>query len=289
LEGFGIRGQLYGDGFDELTALAYLDLQWCSGMTALPDELGDLIGLQSLELMRCAGLTQLPARIGDLVNLTYLDLSGCAGLLDLPDEIGNLTKLTFIDLWECQLITRIPSTFMQLQALTSLGLADCTALVDLPDLSQLRPALMIPVNQFTSEVVHAWVEANCVVEPPLALQQFNNPVEEHASFDNALDDAGLKTAEPLSFALPTTKASGSSNASGGIRSIPTRAMIGSAGDKNALLLGVATDVKLSSSRGSHANIPETSITSVTMPSATIGSKQSAGADPLKLGLFNLSQ
>ena len=48
-------------------------------------EVGGLTSLTTLNLNFCSGLTALPAEVGVLTSLTTLDLSDCSGLTALPD------------------------------------------------------------------------------------------------------------------------------------------------------------------------------------------------------------
>ena len=82
-----------GGRWQRLTALQTLDLEGCSGLRALPVEIGALTGLQMLSLARCWGLGTLPVEIGALTGLQTLDLEGCSGLGALPAEIWSLTGL----------------------------------------------------------------------------------------------------------------------------------------------------------------------------------------------------
>ncbi|MGB1592618.1 MAG: hypothetical protein ACPIOQ_07680, partial [Promethearchaeia archaeon] len=55
-----------------LPRLQTLDLRWCSGLRALPVEIGGLTGLQTLDLRSCKGLGALPVEIGALTKLQTL-------------------------------------------------------------------------------------------------------------------------------------------------------------------------------------------------------------------------
>ena len=82
-----------GGRWQRLTALQTLDLEGCSGLRALPVEIGALTGLQMLSLARCWGLGTLPVEIGGLTGLQTLNLGRCSGLTSLPGEIGALQVL----------------------------------------------------------------------------------------------------------------------------------------------------------------------------------------------------
>ena len=59
----------------------WLDLEGCTELTALPD---NLTVAGSLDLSGCTGLTALP---DNLTVADWLDLSGCTGLTALPDNL----------------------------------------------------------------------------------------------------------------------------------------------------------------------------------------------------------
>ena len=64
-------------------------------LEALPAWLGELTGLTELrvDLSYCTGLTALPAELGALTRLRELDLFSCSGLTALPAGLGALTGL----------------------------------------------------------------------------------------------------------------------------------------------------------------------------------------------------
>jgi hypothetical protein len=73
-------------------------------LTALPDELGQLLALSYLHVTFCPLLSALPASIGHLTNLRSLSLMGCHRLTDLPVTICNLTALSYLNLVFCDLL-----------------------------------------------------------------------------------------------------------------------------------------------------------------------------------------
>lgn len=58
LAGFGLNDVVNLDGLDSLPNLKNLDLTWCSSLTTLPAELGQLSNLASLDLYYCLSLAE---------------------------------------------------------------------------------------------------------------------------------------------------------------------------------------------------------------------------------------
>ena len=123
---------------DNLTVGGYLDLDGCTGITSLPDNLTvggyldlDGTGITSLPdnltvggslYLRDTGITSLP---DNLIVGGYLDLDGCTGITSLPD---NLTVGGYLDLRDTG-ITSLPDN------LTVGGYLDLrdTGITSLPD------------------------------------------------------------------------------------------------------------------------------------------------------------
>ena len=62
----------------------------CSGLTTLPEWIGDCAALSTLNQTNCIKLTALPERIGDCAALTALDLTNCIKLTAaLLERIGD--------------------------------------------------------------------------------------------------------------------------------------------------------------------------------------------------------
>ena len=76
----------------DLTELRYLNLNYCSLITALPETIGNLSKLAELHLAYMR-LTALPESVGNLHALTSLDLTCNSDILSLPSTIGNLSNL----------------------------------------------------------------------------------------------------------------------------------------------------------------------------------------------------
>ncbi|MHA2346780.1 MAG: leucine-rich repeat domain-containing protein [Candidatus Hodarchaeales archaeon] len=100
-----------------------------SGLTSLPESIGQLTQLTSLDL-RDNQLSSLPVSIGQLTQLRHLDLRDNQ-LTSLPVSIGQLTQLRHLDLRDNQL-TSLPESIGQLMQLVSLNLRE-NQLTNLPD------------------------------------------------------------------------------------------------------------------------------------------------------------
>ncbi len=127
---------------ENLSVGRYLDLRGCTGLTALPENLS-VRG--SLRLSRCTGLTALPENLsmGGYLELRgctgltalskhlsvkrYLDLEGCTGLTALPE---NLSVGGDLRLSGCTGLTALPEN---LSVTDDLELRDCTGLTALPE------------------------------------------------------------------------------------------------------------------------------------------------------------
>jgi hypothetical protein len=155
LSSFGLRGPLMGAGLIELERLTELNLEDCSGIVSLPDEVGDCSNLTVLNAARCWKLATLPNRLCDLPKLNRLDMSGCEGLKELPDRIGSLPALAWLELFHCNTLKKLPNTMVDLKTLNHLGLGDCMVLAELPDLSKLTK-LKVETNIFSSNEVMEW-------------------------------------------------------------------------------------------------------------------------------------
>ena len=81
------------DAVGHLASLRTLELQGCSGMTALPDAVSRLTALRSLELRECRKLAALPHGLAALTGLEDLLLMGCSALREVPAWVMALPAL----------------------------------------------------------------------------------------------------------------------------------------------------------------------------------------------------
>ncbi|GBQ85895.1 hypothetical protein AA14337_3190 [Acetobacter malorum DSM 14337] len=98
----------------------YMDLNGCTSLKKLPDELK--VGID-LYLSGCKSLTALPPR---LIVDRNLDLSGCSSLRALTD---TLSLCGYLDLSGCRSLSSLPALLLVRE---DLGLQDCSALKELP-------------------------------------------------------------------------------------------------------------------------------------------------------------
>jgi C-terminal of Roc, COR, domain/Ras of Complex, Roc, domain of DAPkinase/Leucine rich repeat/Leucine Rich repeats (2 copies) len=104
---------------EDSTDLTILDLSG-SGLSELPESLGQLTNLSVLDLNRNR-LSELPAWLGQLTNLSVLDLGGNR-LSELPESLGQLTNLIRLNLSGNRL-SGLPAWLGQLTNLTVLELS----------------------------------------------------------------------------------------------------------------------------------------------------------------------
>lgn len=129
-----------GESIGKLVQLNYLEIDACTYLRWLPEEVGCLkalkelivrgtlfgpigsylphsIGnLQSLKRleMESVGISELPHSIGELKDLERLCLSGSDELRELPDSIGRLASLLELDL-SCTKVTELPDSIGNLR------------------------------------------------------------------------------------------------------------------------------------------------------------------------------
>ena len=101
-----------------------------TGLTSLPESIGNLTRLQILYLTLNSNLTSLPESIGKLTSLQVLHLHGNK-LTSLPELIGKLTSLEYLDLHDNKL-TSLPVSIGKLINLQKLIL-NYNQLTSLPE------------------------------------------------------------------------------------------------------------------------------------------------------------
>lgn len=108
-----------------------LDLERCTQLESIPDEISGLKKLKRLKLTKCASLDSLPNSIGSLLRLEVLDLNKCTALASLPDSVDHLNRLKKLDVRGCKKLRSLPFRLWQrfesdkLKLETSLVHPDC--------------------------------------------------------------------------------------------------------------------------------------------------------------------
>ncbi|KAK9924479.1 hypothetical protein M0R45_032845 [Rubus argutus] len=110
-----------------------------------PADFCDLIYVKKLLFIKEILLSALPEEIGNLVNLEVLKLRASIRLSKLPDSIRNLKKLNFLGIVYCNRITELPKYIGEVKSLRKLDLRGCDRLWKLPesvlDLEQLEEVI----------------------------------------------------------------------------------------------------------------------------------------------------
>ncbi|XP_074381040.1 disease resistance protein Roq1-like isoform X1 [Apium graveolens] len=140
---------------DQLSALGFLYLGYCSNLRQLPKQLGAMKLLKVLDASYIA-IEELPDSITQLKELVWLKLDGCKKLKKLPEQIGNmeglrtfracgtaieqlpdsfgdLINLEILYLSRCENLRYLPNSLWKLTLLRVLNLYRCSKLKRLPD------------------------------------------------------------------------------------------------------------------------------------------------------------
>ncbi|XP_062006740.1 probable disease resistance protein At5g66900 [Rosa rugosa] len=139
-------GQGFGNGSIHISEafpnLVEMNIDYCNDLVELPPQLCDLIQLKKLSVTNSHKLSALPEDIGNLVNLELLRLRCCTDLSELPGSIRNLKKLNLLDISDCFSIKELPEDIGELCNLERLNMRQCSRLNELPssvlDLEQLK-------------------------------------------------------------------------------------------------------------------------------------------------------
>ncbi|KAG5178211.1 P-loop containing nucleoside triphosphate hydrolase protein [Tribonema minus] len=123
-----LMDDLAGDSPDPVFSAASTQLKWLSLQHCATDHVADVAKFKSLgvlDLSRCSGITSLPDALGDLEELKVLIFCECRSLGSLGESFGNLTALTLLDLSNCRRLASLPESFCNLTALTQLRMQYC--------------------------------------------------------------------------------------------------------------------------------------------------------------------
>ncbi|EOA12833.1 hypothetical protein CARUB_v10025792mg [Capsella rubella] len=158
----------YSNKLTDLSALSKafhlrrLNLEGCTVLDKLPEEMKNMKSLVFLNLRGCTMLSSLPERL-DLVSLKTLILSGCSKFINfelisenleflhldgtaiqnLPWAIQNFQKLVLLNLKDCKMLKFLPECLDKLKALEELILSGCGKLTSFPDTKEKMENLQI--------------------------------------------------------------------------------------------------------------------------------------------------
>ncbi|KAG5383446.1 hypothetical protein IGI04_034916, partial [Brassica rapa subsp. trilocularis] len=138
-------------GFSKAPNLLRLNLEGCTSLERLSEEMETMESLVFLNLRGCTSLSHLPQM--NLSSLKTLILSGCAKLYrfqlisenleslyldgtaieDLPSDIVKLQRLVLLNLKECKRLRSLPECIGKLKALEELILSGCSNLETFPN------------------------------------------------------------------------------------------------------------------------------------------------------------
>ncbi|VVB12352.1 unnamed protein product [Arabis nemorensis] len=137
-------------GLSNAHNLERLNLEGCTSLVKLPEDMENMKSLLFLNMRRCKRLRNLPKT--NLSSLTILILSGCSKLQEfevisenlealyldgtslkgLPPAIGNLQRLALLNLKGCKMLEHLPDSLGKLIALEDLILSGCSKLQSFP-------------------------------------------------------------------------------------------------------------------------------------------------------------
>ena len=128
--------------FEAFPNLEEMNIDYCSDLVELPADLCILIHLKKLSITNSHKLSALPEEIGNLLNLELLRLRSCTDLSELPGSIRNLKKLNLLDISDCFSIKELPQDIGEMCSLERLNMRQCSRFNELPssveDLKQLK-------------------------------------------------------------------------------------------------------------------------------------------------------
>ncbi|KAF3503076.1 hypothetical protein F2Q69_00044628 [Brassica cretica] len=133
-------------GLGKAQSIEYLNLEGCTALTRLHENMEDMKCLVFLNLRGCTSLKSLP--LIKLISLKTLILSGCSKFKafhvisdklealyldgtkvnELPVEIGVLQRLVLLNMKDCKKLKKLPCSLRDLEALEQLILSGCSKL-----------------------------------------------------------------------------------------------------------------------------------------------------------------
>ncbi|KAG7532637.1 Toll/interleukin-1 receptor homology (TIR) domain [Arabidopsis thaliana x Arabidopsis arenosa] len=148
--------------------LLRLNLEGCTSLKELPDEMKYMTNLVFLNLRGCTSLLSLPKIT--MESLKTLILSGCSKLQTfeviserleslylngtlingLPPAIGNLHRLILLNLKDCKNLATLPDCLGELKSLQELKLSRCSELKMFPDVKKKVESLRVLLLDGTS-------------------------------------------------------------------------------------------------------------------------------------------
>lgn len=144
LEGCTVLAKL-PEEMKNMKSLVFLNLRGCVMLSSLPEKL-DLISLKTLILSGCSNFNKF-----DLIskNLEFLHLDGTA-IERLPSTIINFQKLVVLNLKNCKMLECLPDCLDKLKALEELILSGCSGLRSFPEIKENMENLHILLLDGTS-------------------------------------------------------------------------------------------------------------------------------------------
>ncbi|CAF1780967.1 BnaC09g40030D [Brassica napus] len=138
-------------GLGKAQSIEYLNLEGCTALTRLHENMEDMKCLVFLNLRGCTSLKSLP--LIKLISLKTLILSGCSKFKafhvisdklealyldgtkvnELPVEIGVLQRLVLLNMKDCKKLKKLPCSLHDLEALEQLILSGCSKLKEFPE------------------------------------------------------------------------------------------------------------------------------------------------------------
>ncbi|MGL5682049.1 MAG: leucine-rich repeat domain-containing protein [Marinifilaceae bacterium] len=119
------------DGISKMEHLKELNLSM-SGVTQLPDDLGNVTSLEIINLSNCGKLREIPVTLSNATNLKVVKLNGCPGVMELPETMGQINTLEELNLSGCGIAT-LPENITGWKNLLLLNIERCNNLLSLPE------------------------------------------------------------------------------------------------------------------------------------------------------------